>query len=209
MDREQIPTLTSTISTPRSRSLHSQVRPHSSFQTLCSPLLDRPSHSDCLSPRQGTASQRSIAALCLDVPTSYHRRVSYPGVSSLRAWHAHTGGLESSPREAPLFVVPAVPAAFSAVCALAPRARSLSGAQGIADVYVRDRSFSMESTPSCIGSSAWFLSCAFWMCLQIAGVLLGQCCDGSVRFFWHVAPHASHKFVFDVLLSSSGEVSSF
>ena len=38
---------------------------------------------------------------------------------------------------------------------------------------VQNRSFSMESRPSCIGSSAWFLSCAFWICLQIAGVRLG------------------------------------
>ena len=48
-----------------------------------------------------------------------------------------------------------------------------SGAQGIANVYVPNRPFSLESGPSCIGSSAWFLSCAFWICLQIAGALLG------------------------------------
>ena len=36
-------------------------------------------------------------------------------------------------------------------------------------------SHSLESRPSCVGSSAWFLSCAFWICLQIAstpGVML-------------------------------------
>ena len=42
------------------------------------------------------------------------------------------------------------------------------GAQGIADVYVPKSRFSLECRPSCVGSSAWILSCVFWICLQIA-----------------------------------------
>ena len=48
-----------------------------------------------------------------------------------------------------------------------------TGALCIASEYVRDRPFSLESRPSRIGSSAWFLSCAFWVCLHQAGVHLG------------------------------------
>ena len=44
-------------------------------------------------------------------------------------------------------------------------------AQDVADVYVRDQPFTMDSRPSHVGS-AWFLSCAFWICLQVAGVRL-------------------------------------
>ena len=51
--------------------------------SAASSLLDQPSHTCCRSPRQAPASSRSILALSLDGPTSYHRRVSYPGVSSL------------------------------------------------------------------------------------------------------------------------------
>ena len=80
----------------------------------------------------------------------------------------------------------------------------------MADVYVPNRPFSVSpGRVRCMGSSAWFLSCAFWICLQIVGVRLGKSCDGSVWFFWHVPPHTSPDFVFDPLLSSSGEVGSF
>ena len=44
-----------------------------------------------------------------------------------------------------------------------------SGALRIAGEYVEDRPFSLDSRPSRIGSSAWFLSCAFWVCLQRCG----------------------------------------
>ena len=46
-----------------------------------------------------------------------------------------------------------------------------SGALCTASEYVRDRP--LDSRPSRIGSSAWFLSCAFWVCLQRARVHLG------------------------------------
>ena len=109
--------------------LHSEISRSSPNPALrpfaASPLFDRPSHSYRRSPRQAPASQPSITTLSLDGRRGYHRRVSYPGVSSLRAWHTHTGGLDSSLREAPHPVVPAVPAACAAVSALAPRARSL------------------------------------------------------------------------------------
>ena len=48
-----------------------------------------------------------------------------------------------------------------------------SGALCIVSEYVRDRTFSLDSEPSRIGSSAWFLSCVFWVCLQQAGVHSG------------------------------------
>ena len=64
-----------------------------------------------------------------------------------------------------------------------------SGAQDIADVYVPKRPFSLEARPSCTGSSAWFLLCAFWICPQVAGARLKQCCGGSFCFFWRVPPH--------------------
>ena len=46
------------------------------------------------------------------------------------------------------------------------------GAQDIADVYVREQRFTVHSRPSHVGGSAWFFSCAFWVCLQVAGVCL-------------------------------------
>ena len=46
-----------------------------------------------------------------------------------------------------------------------------SGALCIVNDNVRDR-FSLDSRPSRIGSSAWFLSCVFWICLQQAGCSL-------------------------------------
>ena len=45
-------------------------------------------------------------------------------------------------------------------------------AQGIAEVYVRDQPFTVVSRPSHVGASAWSLSCAFWICLPLAGVYL-------------------------------------
>ena len=48
-----------------------------------------------------------------------------------------------------------------------------SGALCIANSYVRDRPFSLDSTPSRIGSSAWFLSCVIWVCLLQAGAHWG------------------------------------
>ena len=41
------------------------------------------------------------------------------------------------------------------------------GAQDTDDVYVRDQPFTLDSSPSHVGGSAWFLSCAFWICLQV------------------------------------------
>ena len=46
------------------------------------------------------------------------------------------------------------------------------GAQDIADVHVLEQPFTVDSRPSHVGGSAWFLSCAFWICLQVAGSLL-------------------------------------
>ena len=40
-------------------------------------------------------------------------------------------------------------------------------AQALADVYDREQSFTMDSRPSHVGGSAWFLSCAVWVCLQV------------------------------------------
>ena len=57
-----------------------------------------------------------------------------------------------------------------------------SGALCIANDYVPDRTFSLDSTPSRIGSSAWFLSCMLWVCLLRAGAHWGKSCAGSVRF---------------------------
>ena len=68
--------------------------------------------------------------------------------------------------------------------------------EGIADVYVQNQPFSLESRLSCIGSSAWFLSCAFWVCLQIARALLG--CLASAHFL-----------LFVLLLPVGGEAGSF
>ena len=45
----------------------------------------------------------------------------------------------------------------------------------IANDHVQDRTLSLESTPSCTGSSAWFLSCVVWVCFLQFGA-------GSVRF---------------------------
>ena len=72
-----------------------------------------------------------------------------------------------------------------------------SGALCIASEYVRDRPFSLDSRPSRLGSSAWLLSCVFWVCLQQAGVLWGQSCVGSVSFFRRLSPHTAHDFVPD------------
>ena len=46
------------------------------------------------------------------------------------------------------------------------------GAQDIARVYVSEQPFTMDSRPTHVGGSACFLSCAFWICLQVAGVCL-------------------------------------
>ena len=46
------------------------------------------------------------------------------------------------------------------------------GAQDIADVYVFEQPFAMDSRPSNVGSSAWFLFCTFLMCLQVDGACL-------------------------------------
>ena len=47
-----------------------------------------------------------------------------------------------------------------------------NGAHVVAEVYVRDQPFTVNSRPSHVGASAWFLSCAFLICLQLAGVRL-------------------------------------
>ena len=47
-----------------------------------------------------------------------------------------------------------------------------NGAQDIADVYVSEQPFTTDSRPSLVGASACFLSCAFWICLHVAGVCL-------------------------------------
>ena len=44
-----------------------------------------------------------------------------------------------------------------------------SGDLCIVNGYIRDRPFPLDSRPSRIGSSAWFLSCVFWVCLQHGG----------------------------------------
>ena len=39
----------------------------------------------------------------------------------------------------------------------------------LASDFVRDRPLSLESTPSRIGSSAWFLSCLVWVSFLLSG----------------------------------------
>ena len=46
------------------------------------------------------------------------------------------------------------------------------GAQDVADVYCLEQPVTVDSRPSLVGGLAWFLSCAFWICLQVAGVCL-------------------------------------
>ena len=94
------------------------------------------------SPRQAPASQH--------LARTVHRRVSHPGVSQLRAWNIHTGGLGPTLRVTPLFVDSAGPTSLSAVFALASLARPLW----------------------CAGKWALGHSRAFWTCLQLAGVHL-------------------------------------
>ena len=54
-----------------------------------------------------------------------------------------------------------------------PSAVLESGALCIVSDYVGDSSFSLDSRPSHIGSSAWFLSCVLWVCLRgFTGVVL-------------------------------------
>ena len=55
---------------------------------------------------------------------------------------------------------------------LSPAEVVARGAQNIADAYVLEQPFAMHSRPYHVGSSAWFLSCAFWICLRVAGVCL-------------------------------------
>ena len=45
----------------------------------------------------------------------------------------------------------------------------LLGCSGVADVYVLEQPFTMDSKPRQV---AWFLSCAFWICVQVAGECL-------------------------------------
>ena len=57
----------------------------------------------------------------------------------------------------------------------------------IANDYVRDP-FSLDSTPSRIGSSAWFFSCVVWVCLLQAGDHWGKA--SLVRFSLDARPRA-------------------
>ena len=141
--------------------------------SAASPLLNRPSHGYRRSPRQVRASRRSDVTLTLDDPRSCHGRTSYPGISQLRARDTHT------------------PAAWVQVFELRltqqreqgfPQISSLRLSRVLPGVepWPLSRSssltahFSLESRPSRVGSSAWFLSCVFWICLQLAGVHLGK-----------------------------------
>ena len=131
-----------------------QVWPHSSFQTLCS----QPARSltdlltalhYCTQPgRSNKLSQKSV--------------VSWSQFTmSLARPHWRLGF--KSARSASLCGASSASSVFRSLLARSSRAFPLvlaSGAQGIADVYVPNQPFSLESRPSCIGSSAWFLSCA-------------------------------------------------
>ena len=180
-EREQIPTLTSTIH-PLDIKLHSERYPDPTPSQLPDPLQPARSLTNLLT---------AIAALLT-------RRQPHNGPLLHSAWTVHEFITEEcrilesvhfelgTPTPAAwiqvfetrfLPVVPAVPAVFSAVSALAPRARPFWCIGAWRSGHCRPFSskigyFSMESKPSCIESCAWFLSCAFWICLQIAGVRL-------------------------------------
>ena len=57
------------------------------------------------------------------------------------------------------------PQATRSLLSRVPSGVVASGALCIANDYVRDHPFSLDSKPSRIGSSAWFLSCMQWVCL--------------------------------------------
>ena len=87
------------------------------------------------------------------------------------------------------------PQATRSLLARVPSGVPASGALCIVIYYVRDRPFSLDSRPSRIGCSAWFLSCVFWVRLQQSGVRWGKSCVGSVRFFQRMSSPTPHAFV--------------
>ena len=96
------------------------------------------------------------------------RRIWHPGVSELRVDDPHTGRLGWSLRGSLLLEGPASSAVLSAGD-VAHCNHCSRGALCIANDCVKDRPLSLDSTPSRIGSSAWFLSYVIWVCLLQAG----------------------------------------
>ena len=66
------------------------------------------------------------------------------------------------------------------------RRRIFSLLFGIADVYVLEQPFTSAFRPSLVEASAWFLSCAFWICLHVARVF--DVTQRLARFVWHAPP---------------------
>ena len=64
---------------------------------------------------------------------------------------------------------PQVTVSFLSLLARVPSSALASVALCLAIARVRDCPFSLESTPSRIGSSAWFLSCVVWVSFLLSG----------------------------------------
>ena len=124
-----------------------------------------------MSSSQALASQCSVVALSLDDPRS--KNVVSWNQSPTILGHTHgRHGCNSSSHASPCGLGN-VDSALRRFRARFSRA-SPPVCWQVGPWPFLDRPLSLESRPSRVGSSAWFLSCAFWMCLQPAGVHLGS-----------------------------------
>ena len=132
-----------------------QIRFHTNSQTLSSLLHSSPGAS-------------STMLHCCTQPGQF-RKLSLRNIVS---WVQSATSLVPTRRHPSLQAAPllAVSSAVSASAFFTGSDVHARGAQDIADVYVVEQPFTMDSKPIHVGASPWFLSCAFWICLQVAGV---------------------------------------
>ena len=79
------------------------------------------------------------------------------------------------------------------------------GTHLFAEAYVRDHSLSVNSSASQIGASAWFMSVAFWVCLELVGARLrGH--NSASHLLWVFATQQSFSVLCMLLPARTGSV---
>ena len=118
----------------------------------CLPI-GRLADGNCQTLRQSPASQRTIVAHCVDNSANYHRGV----LSYELATHAPAAWIEVFEQRLSLWCQQQLQQLQRPPLSLVPPGVHAHGAQGIAEAYVRDQLFSVDSRPCHVGASAWFL----------------------------------------------------
>ena len=119
-------------------------------------------------PRQAPAPQRTVVAHSVDSSANCKCRISHLGNPQLRASNSHASSLDLDLGTAPFSLErTTTPTPLPPHIPHVPSIVFADGAHLIAEAHVRDHSFSANSRASQIGASTWFLSVAFWVCLEL------------------------------------------